>query len=176
MRRVVTAGVWLLVAGAATVSRANAQSALKVGYIKSQTILEQTPGYAAADSALGKERKAIQDTLQRMQQQWDSAMKAFDQQSIALSSTAKQAKQRELQSTQQRLQQKQNDLESRFQQRQQELFQPIQARIFGVVQGIRAEGNYSFIFDLDAPNNSILFADPSLDITAKVIERLKQSK
>ena len=160
MRRVVTAGVWLLLVTPG-MARAQGQSALKVGYIKSQTILEQTPGYPAADSALGRERKAIQDTLQRMQQQWDSAMKAFDQQSIALSSTAKQTKQRELQTMQQRLQ---------------ELFQPIQARIFGVVQGIRAEGNYSFIFDLDAPNNSILFADPSLDITAKVIDRLKQPK
>jgi len=175
MRRVVIAGVGLLLVSMPASVRAQAQS-IKIGYIKSQAILEQTPGYAAADSTLGKERKAIQDTLQRMQQQWDSTMKAFDQQSIALSSTAKQAKQRELQSTQQRLQQRQTEMESRFQQRQQELFQPIQARIFGVVQGIRAEGNYSFIFDMDAPNNSILFADPSLDITAKVIERLRQPK
>jgi outer membrane protein len=175
MRRVVIAGVWLLLVGVPASVRAQAQS-IKIGYIKSQAILEQTPGYAAADSTLGKERKAIQDTLQRMQQQWDSTMKAFDQQSIALSSTAKQTKQRELQATQQRLQQKQSEMETRFQQRQQELFQPIQARIFGVVQGIRAEGNYSFIFDMDAPNNSILFADPSLDITAKVIERLRQPK
>jgi len=175
MRRVVIAAVGLLLVSMPASVRAQAQS-IKIGYIKSQAILEQTPGYAAADSTLGKERKAIQDTLQRMQQQWDSTMKAFDQQSIALSSTAKQAKQRELQSTQQRLQQRQTEMESRFQQRQQELFQPIQARIFGVVQGIRAEGNYSFIFDMDAPNNSILFADPSLDITAKVIERLRQPK
>ncbi|HYK81932.1 MAG TPA: OmpH family outer membrane protein [Gemmatimonadales bacterium] len=177
MRRVVILWAWIGVGAAAPATLgAQATGGPKIAYIHSRTILEQTPGYAAADSTLRKEGTALQDTLQRMQQQWDSATRAFEQQSLALSSAARQAKQRDLQQMQQRLQQRQTDMQSRYQQREQELLQPIQARVLGIVQGIRAEGNYALIFDMDAPNNSILTADPSLEVTAKVIARLKQSQ
>jgi outer membrane protein len=104
-------------------------------------------------------------------------MRAFDQQSLALSSAAKQAKQRDLQAMQQRLQQRQSDMQTRYQQREQELLQPIQARVIGIVQGIRAEANYALVFDMDGQSSSVFLAvDPSLDVTSKVIERLKQPK
>jgi len=178
MRCVVTMWTWVgLVAAAPAVLGAQAQSTLKIAFVHSQTILEQTPGYAAAESTLSKEGQSIRDTLQRMQAQWDSAMKAFEQQSLALSSAGKQAKQRDLQAMQQRLQQRQTDMQNRYQQREQELLQPIQARVIGIVAGIRAEANYALIFDMDGQNSSVFLAvDPSLDITNKVIERLKQSK
>lgn len=156
---------------------AQAQSTLKIAFVHSQAILEQTPGYAVAESSLAKQGQSIRDTLQKMQLQWDSAMKAFDQQSLALSSTARQAKQRDLQAMQQRLVQRQNDMQARYQQREQELLQPIQSRVISVVQGIRAEMNYALIFDMDGQSSNLFLAvDPSLDVTARVIERLKLSK
>src|SRR5205807_7765384 len=81
MKCVVTMWTWVgLVAVAPAVLGAQAQGALKIAFVHSQTILEQTPGYAAADSRLSKEGDGIRDSLQRMQQQWDSTMRAFDQQ------------------------------------------------------------------------------------------------
>jgi Skp family chaperone for outer membrane proteins len=77
---------------------------------------------------------------------------------------------------QQRFEQRSTELQDKAQQRERELLQPIQARVNGVIQGIRAEANYQVIFDADAPGNNIVAADPTLDITAKVIERLKQSQ
>jgi outer membrane protein len=178
MRCAVTA--WACVALGATTPvalGAQAQGTLKIAFVHSQAILEQTPGYAVAESTLAKTGQSIRDTLQKMQQQWDSAMKAFDVSQNALSSTARQAKQRDLQSMQQRLVQRQNDMQARYQQREQELLQPIQSRVISVVQGIRAEANYALIFDMDGQNSSAFLAvDPSLDVTAKVIDRLKQSK
>ena len=177
MRCVVTIWTWVgLVAAAPAGLGAQAQSTLKIAFVHSQTILEQTPGYAAAESTLSKEGQSIRDTLQRMQAQWDSAMKAFEQQSLALSSAGKQSKQRDLQAMQQRLQQRQTEMQNRYQQREQELLQPIQARVNAVIQGLRAEGNYALIFDADAPGSNIVAADPALDITSKVLERLKQSQ
>jgi outer membrane protein len=178
MRRVVTAWAWVaLVAAAPAALRAQAQGTLKIAFVHSQQILEQTPGYATAESTLSKEGQAVRDTLQRMQVQWDSAMQAFERQSIALSQAAKQAKQKDLQGMQQRLQQRQSELQTRFQQREQELLQPIQARVIGIVQGIRAEMNYALVFDMDGQASSVFLAvDPGLDVTVKVIERLKQAR
>src|SRR5207247_378902 len=84
------------------------------------------------------------------------AVRTFDQQAIALSPAAKQAKQRDLQQLQQRFEQRNSELQDKAQQRQRELLQPIQARVTGVIQGIRAEGNYQLIFDADAPGVIVL--------------------
>jgi len=145
---------------------------LKVAYISSQDILQATPGYAAAESTFNKEVQGFRDELQRLQQQLDSAVAALDQQSIALSPAAKQAKQHDLQQQQQRISQRQDELQQRAQARQQELLQPIQDRIRAVIEGIRAEDNYALVFDIAAPGSSVVAWDPSLNITAKVIQRL----
>jgi outer membrane protein len=179
MRRVVTVWAWIgLLAAAPAVAGAQAtvQPGLKIAFISSQQILEQTPGYAVAESTFKKEYQSYQDEIQKLRQQFDSAVQTFEKQSIALSSTAKQAKQRELQQVQQRLEQRTSELQDKSQQRQRELMQPIQARVNAVIQGLRAEGNYALIFDADSPASNIVAADPSLDITPKVIERLKQAK
>jgi outer membrane protein len=178
MRSAVTAWACVvLVAAVPAALPAQAQGALKIAFVHSQQILEQTPGYAAAESTLSREGQGLRDTLQRMQVQWDSAMQAFDRAQLALSQAAKAAKQKDLQGMQQRLQQRQSELQTRFQQREQELLQPIQARIIGIVQGIRAEVNYAFVFDMDGQSSNVFLAvDPSLDVTAKVIERLKQAR
>jgi len=146
---------------------------VKVGFINSRQILQQTPGYAAAESTFDREVKGFRDEVQKLQRQLDSAVQAFDQQSIALSPAARQAKQKDLQEQQQRVEQRSNELQQRAQQREQELMAPIQARINAVIQGLRAEGNYAVIFDGDAQGGTIVAADPALNLTAKVMLRLR---
>ena len=77
---------------------------------------------------------------------------------------------------QDRYTQRGTELNDRIQQRQQELFGPLNARIRAVIDGIRAEGNYAMIFDADAQGGGLISADPSLDITAKVLQRLQQAQ
>lgn len=153
-----------------------APAAMKIAIIHSQDILQSAPGWAAAESTLTREIQGYRDEIQKLQQQLDSAVTAFDQQSIALSPAAKTTKQRELQGMQQRYQQRGSELESRVQQRQQELLGPINARIRAIIDGLRAEENYSLIFDADAQGGVLVSADPALNITAKVIQRLQQSQ
>lgn len=153
-----------------------AQPTLRIGFVNSREILQKTPGYAAAESTFNRELQGFRDEVQKLQQQLDSAVQAFDQQSIALSPAAKQARQRDVQNLQQRLEQRTNQLQDQARQREQELLQPIQTRITAVIQGLRAEGNYALIFDADAPGNAIIAADPALNITNKVLQRLQQSQ
>jgi outer membrane protein len=152
------------------------QAALKIAFINSREILQRTPGYAAAESTYLKELDGFRLEVQKLQQQLDSAVQAFDQQSIALSPAARQTKQRELQGLQQRMEQRTNELQDRARQREQDLLQPIQARVNSVIQGIRAELNYALILDADAPGSTIVAADPALNITAKVLQRLQQAQ
>ena len=41
------------------------------------------------------------------------------------------------------------------------------------MEGMRAAGNYAMIFDVSAPEQRIVTADKSLDLTPKVIAQLK---
>lgn len=159
----------------AQTQRASQTPTLRVAWVSSQDILRQTPGYAAAESTFARDLRSSQSEIQKLQQQLDSAVQAFEQGSIALSPTARQTKQRELQGLQVRFQQRAQELQQRTQQRERELLEPIQQRVTSVIQGIRAEGNYAFIFDADAPNSSIVAADPSLNLTSRVLERLRQA-
>ena len=148
----------------------------KIAYINSRQILQQTPGYATAESTFNHEVEGYQAEIKRLEEQLDSAGKAFELQAIALSPSGKEAKQKELQAMQQHLTDRQAELQKKAQQREQELMAPIQARVNAIIQGVRAEGNYTIIFDADAPGNNIVAADPLIDLTEKVLARLKQSQ
>ena len=160
----------------AVTAAAQSGTGVKIGFINSRQILQQTPGYTAAESTFDREVKGFRDEVQKLQRQLDSAVQAFEQQSIALSPAAKQAKQKDLQAQQQRMEQRSTELQQRAQQREQELMAPIQARINAVIQGLRAEGNISVIFDADAQGGTIVAADPALNLTAKVLLRLRTAQ
>ena len=180
MRQVVLVCLGTVLAGSAmaqtpsTPARPAASNA-RLAFLSSRAILDSTPGYAAAESTFFREFQAMRDEVQKLQQQLDSAVQAFDQASIALSPAAKTTKRTELQGMQDRMTQRSSELDSRARARNQELLGPFQARINTIIQGIRAEGNYTLIFDADAQGNGIVAADPALNITSKVIERLRQS-
>jgi outer membrane protein len=109
-----------------------------------------------------------------MQGQLDSTVRAYDQQQIALSPTARTNKQQEIRDLQQRLQQRYSELQTRAAERERELVAPLEERVKGVIEGLRAERNLAFIFDVGAPGNNIVAADRVLDLTALVIQRLQQ--
>jgi outer membrane protein len=153
-----------------------APTAVKIAFISSQEILQNTPGYAVAESTYRKELQASQTEYQKLQQQLDSAVQVFDQQSLVLSPAARAAKQKDLQAMQQRVEQRSNELQDRLRQREQELLGPLRARINSVIQGIRAEMNYSLILDADAAGAFVAAADPALNITARVLQRLRQAQ
>jgi len=180
MQRLVLVSLVVVAITAPTVAvgqgASSAAAPAKIAFINSREILQRTPGYAHAESLYLKEVEGYRNEVQKLQQQLDSAVQAFDQQSIALSPAARQTKQRELQALQQRMEQRTNELQDRARQREQELLQPIQARVASVIQGLRAELNYALILDADAAGGLIAAADPSLNITARVLQRLSQAQ
>ena len=145
---------------------AQQQGGVKVAYVNSQAILKQTPGYAQAESTFAKELESYRGEVQKLQASLDSSASDFEQQSVMLSPTQRQAKRKELEGQQDKLQQ-------RASARERELLEPIQTKVNTVIEGLRASGNYAMIFDVSAPNSGIVTADKSLDLTARVIQQLK---
>ena len=145
----------------------------RIAFVNIQAVLEQTPGYAQAESTYAKEATDAQAAMTKLQSALDSAMANFQQQQSILSPTNRAAKRKELETQQQQYQQKGLELQNKLNQRRADLLGPIQQRVSAVIDGLRAEGNFAVIFDVSAPGGNIISADPALDLSPKVLERLQ---
>jgi outer membrane protein len=150
-----------------------AQAPAKFAYLNSRAILAQTPGYAAAESLFSRELNASRDEVTALQKTLDSAANDFETASVLLSPSVKQQRQQALVTQQQSVQQRQQELQDRMQSRERELLEPLQNRVQTIINGIRAEANYAMIFDIAAMGGAMVAADPGLDITPLVIQRLQ---
>jgi outer membrane protein len=145
----------------------------KVAYVNTQAILKQTPGYTQAESTFTKEIEIYRVEVQKLQATLDSAASDFEQKSVMLSPTQRDAKRKELTAQQQKLEQRTQELQQKAATRERELLDPIQTKVNSVIEGVRAAGNYAIIFDASAPSSGIVTADKSLDLTQRVIQQLK---
>jgi outer membrane protein len=142
-----------------------------LGYVDSDQIIQQMPGYAAADSTFQNESEEWRVELQQLQSTLDSAVRAFDQESAALSDSVRDQRMEELQQMSRLVQQRNSELSQRAENRWSELVVPLQERGRAVIDGLRAERNLALVLDINAPG--IVSVDPALDLTAVVLSRLR---
>lgn len=147
----------------------------RVAFVNAQKILQSTPGWTTAEQTFQKESEGYRTELQRLQATLDSAASDFEQQSVVLSPTQRQAKRQELEGKRQQLETRAQELQQKAGARQRELLEPLQNRVNAVIENVRGEGSYAMIFDVSAPGSGVVAADRTLDLTDKVIERLKGS-
>jgi outer membrane protein len=148
-------------------------AAAQVGFVNTDLILQQTPGYGAADSALVSEGAVFQQEAEALQTQLDSARGAFDQQQLMLSPQAREEQVDRIRTLNDRVQARLQEMQNQHLERQRELVTPLEQRIQTVIDGVRAERNLAMIFDVASPNSAVISTDPSLDLTALVITRLQ---
>lgn len=165
-------GLALVVLGAPVALTAQ-QGGQKIGYINARAVLLATPGYPQADSTYNRELAGFREEMDRMQASLDSAATDFEQKSVMLSATAKTAKRRELEQQRDRLEARANELREKAAQREQELLAPIHSKVNEAIENVRAEGNFAIIFDVSANDGLIVAADKSLELTQKVIDKVK---
>jgi Skp family chaperone for outer membrane proteins len=159
--------------------RADAQSPCaqsKVAFVRGEAILNSDSEYVRADSALQAQNDQYQVEVQKMQATLDSAASAYQNKSTLLTPTAKTAELQKLQDQRTQMNQRVSDLRQKALDQRQQLLQPIETRVQDIIDGMRAEYNCALILDANSQAGVILSADRSLDLTDRVIARLKGSK
>lgn len=149
-----------------------AQTAPKIGFVNSQRILSEAPGAREAQQTFEREMQGYQQELGQMEEELSGLIEDYQQRQTMLSRDARREEELRIQGKQTELQQRAMELEEEAGQRQQELMDPIMERVQTVIEQIRAEGDYSLI--LDAATGAFVAADPSLDLTDRVIARLRE--
>ena len=156
---------FLLAAGAAEAQ------APKIGYINSQEILANAPGATEAQRAFEEDLAQYESEAQRLQAELQRMQQELEQQRLTLSPEARANREEQIRQKAQEAQQRMEQLDQMAAQRRQELVQPVMDQISDVIEQVREEGGYSFVFDVAA--GAIVAADPTLDLTDEVIRRVQ---
>jgi len=143
----------------------------KIGYLDSQAVVQQVPGATEAQAAIQQEAQRLQSRLVAIQDSLDALVADFNKQSVLLSPDEKKRREDQLRSRKQGWDQRAEILQQEAQNRRQELMKPIMDRVQAVIEAVRKEGGYAII--LDAASGALVSADTTLDLTTRVIERLK---
>jgi outer membrane protein len=145
----------------------------KFAYVNSRVILERAPGSAAIQAQITKERSDAQASVAKMQDSLRVMYDAYLKEKTTLTPAQQDAREKALQQRNADFDQRVGQLDQEMQKRQYDLIQPMMTQIREVLDAIRNEDHYTFIFDVGNDPGLIVAADKNLDITERVISRLK---
>lgn len=160
-----------LVAVAAPLAAQVAAPANKIAYIDTRRIIQEAPGADSAQATMQREMTAFQAQVKAMQDSMATMVADYQKTSLVMSADAKAKREQEIRDKEQLFQQRAQQLQQQAQLRQQQLMDPIMQKIDAIIAEVRKAEGVGIVFD--ASSEIIVSADPALDLTEKVLARLK---
>jgi outer membrane protein len=143
-------------------------------FVNTGAILPIAPGADQAQAKFQTELQVYENELAELSTELDSLLAVYRRQESLMDPSAREAKRQEILQKQQAAQARQLQLEQQSEVRRTELLQPILENVRSVIEDLRAEQSYSIVFDI--AESGVIAADPALDITGAVLERLGVSR
>jgi outer membrane protein len=141
--------------------------------VNPQALFANAPGRAQAESAFVKETENYRAELNRASDALNAMVALYQKDEVRLTAAEKERRQRAIGLKEDSLRGRQQQLEQVASQRQNELMAPIMEAVRKVLEDIRAEDGYALILSSEPGSSPILAADKNLDITERVVARLK---
>lgn len=148
-------------------------AAVKIAYVDTRTLLDKAPGRGDADAQWKKEAQAMQEQVTRMQDSLQAMYSAYQKAEATLTPAVRETRQKGIGEKEQEYQTRTQALDLQAQQRQAQLLQPIIEQIKVALEDIRKEEGLTAIFDVGSQGNPIVAIDKNLDITDKVLVKLR---
>ncbi len=162
-----------LVVATLALSPAALSAQAKFAFVRSQAILEAAPGRSDAEAQLNKELQGFETAAKQMQDSLQRMVESYQKVQGTLTVAQRETREKTLRDKQQEFTQRDQGMREQAQRRQAELVQPIIARVREILDEIRVSDGFTAIFDLEAQGQPVLTYDKNLDITDRVINRLK---
>lgn len=152
--------------------QASAQQ-LKIGYIKSDELLQAMPERDSIQAKIDKETKEASDRYEEMNVEYNNKLDKYVQRRDSLSRLIRQEKEAELAEIENRIRTFQNAAQQSLQQRQQELLQPLFTKIQNAIKAVAEENKFTYILDVST-GVALYFpeGDTSLNVMALVKAKL----
>jgi outer membrane protein len=173
IRRATKLALVLTPAMAAPAFAQGAPSTPKIAYVDSKVILSRAPGRQAAEDQFNKEMEVSRTQVQKMGDSLQTMIADYQKAQATLAANIREQRESAIRKKQEDYQTRAGALDQQMQQRQMELVKPIMDQIRKVLDEVRQEDGYAFILDAGSEAGVIVAADRNLDITEKIISRLK---
>lgn len=145
----------------------------KFAYVDSRELLDKASGRADADAQWKKEAQTMQNEVTRMQDSLQAMIAAYQKAEAGLTPAVRETRQKGIGEKEQEFQTRTQALDLQAQQRQAQLLQPIIEQIKVVLEDVRKEEGLTAIFDVGSQGNPIVAIDKNLNITDKVLVKLR---
>jgi outer membrane protein len=152
-------------------AEANNSSVTKIGYVDLQRTLNETKAGKAAKARLEKNKLKKQKALDKQQQDLQKFAADLEKQRSLLKRDVQIKRERELQERYVKLQETYMKLQQELAQQEAKLVREIFNKAAPVIKQIAKQKGYTMI--LEKNESAVLYAPPSLDITAEVNKRIK---
>lgn len=149
------------------------QAQQKFGYVDSRRILQDMPGRTQAEAGLRVQIEALGAREKRMVDSLNAMMTAFEKDSATLTQAAKVTRFTQLQTYDAQYRDTLEALQVEAQQRQQEAMAPLFDQIRLALEDVRLAEGYAMIFDVGAQVNPLVAMDKNLDLSDRVIARIR---
>ena len=156
-----------------------ALSQLKSGFVNSQTILNELPEAQEAQKKLNALIQTAQDTLEKMQKEFQAQYEDYQKKQAMMTDASKKEQEQKLVEADQQIKQFQQvkfGQTGEIAQQREKIFAPVREKIVKAIQSVAKEEKMVFVFDKTPEGSMVLYAEPTLDITYKVLDRLKRGK
>jgi len=165
-----SAAVWIFAALLGAGGPALAQS--KVGFVSLERILREAPAAQRAQKKLEQEFSKRGQDVSKMAEQLKKLQEDMDRNSVTMSESDRQKREREFGDLNRDFQRKQREFnEDLAQRRNQELSEVIQRANLAVKRIAEAEN-----LDVVLQNEQVVWASPRIDITDRVIKALEDTR
>lgn len=170
-RAAAAALVFTAVAGIAQ-AQGTAAAPQKLAYVNTSLLMQAAPGRAAAESLYARDARVFQAQQKTWSDSLGKLIAAYTKAEPAMTPARKATEQEKIQVIQNNFENMNTLGQQKMQVRQNEVLAPLMELVRSAIDDIRSEGGYAFIFSGDE-NSPIVSADKNLDLTEKVIARLK---
>ncbi len=148
---------------------------LKIGYIDSDTIMENLPDAQDAREKLDALIQEWQSELNGLESEWKTKYDDYEKRKLIMTDQTRAELEQELVKLEQQIadfREKKFGTNGELFQKQDELMKPVQNKIFTAIEEIATEDDYDYVFDRSG-DIMLLFAKEEHDLTSRVLERLK---
>lgn len=145
----------------------------KIGYIDSRKVLQEMPGRTAAETRMRTRLEALQVRQRVMVDTLNAMMAQFERDSAALPQAEKVTRFTAMQAYDARYRDTLQALEEEAQQVQGEAMQPLFDQIRVALEDLRQAEGFAMIFDIGNQTNAIVAMDRNLDLSDKVLVRIR---
>jgi outer membrane protein len=161
----------IILFAAAFISTAGAQTAIKLGHINSQELIEAMPESDSAQKKIEKLTKDIQGQYEAMQVEYNTKLQDYQSKRETYSDLIKQTKENELQELGQRIQAFAQNADQDLQKQRTGLYKPVLDKANKAIADVSKENGFTYVFDL-AGGLIIYHAENSTDILPLVKAKL----